>query len=165
MTELIRRSYDLRSSVDTVLAGLADGDAVRRRSGADGLGTRVLRHEVAGDAIRIVVATDIPLDWLPSAITSRLGASPTVERMEEWVRHGDGARSPLTFEFSGLPVTCEGTAQLLPAGTGSRMDADLTMRVDVPLLGGAVERAVAPRIVAALDGEAAFYDTLSAPGR
>jgi hypothetical protein len=160
MTERIRRSYDLRASVAAVLAGLIDESAVRRRSEADGLGTHVVRHEVRDDTVRIVLATDVPLDWLPSAVTSRLGASPTVERMEEWTRDGDGARSPLTFEFSGLPVRCEGTARLAPAACGSRMDADLTLRVDVPLFGGAVERAVTPRIVAALDTEAAFYDTL-----
>ncbi|HWI33782.1 MAG TPA: DUF2505 domain-containing protein [Lapillicoccus sp.] len=143
-----------------VLAGLADENGVRRRSEADGLGTRVVRHEVTGDAVRIVVTTDVPLDWLPSAVTSRLGAPLTVERMEEWTRDGADARSPLTFEFSGLPVACEGTARLAPVGSGSRMDADLTFRVDVPLFGGAVERAVTPRIVAALDAEAAFYNTL-----
>jgi len=158
--ERFGRSYHLRPPVAAVLAALSDEDAVRRRSEADGLGTRVVRHEVTGDAVRILVATDIPLDWLPSAVTSRLPASPSVERMEEWIREGDGARSPLTFEFSGLPVTCEGSARLAPAGSGSRMDADLILRVDVPLFGGAVERAVTPRIVAALDAEAAFYDTL-----
>ena len=160
MTERIQRSYDLRASVAAVLAGLTDENAVRRRSDADGLGTRVVRHEVTVDAVRIVVETDIPLDWLPSTVTSRLGASPTVERKEEWTLDGDGARSPMTFEFSGFPVTCEGTARLVPRGSGSRMDAALTLRVDVPLFGGAVERAVTPRMVAALDTEAAFYDTL-----
>jgi hypothetical protein len=45
------------------------------------------------------------------------------------------------------------------------MDCDLTIQVDVPLFGGAVERGVAPRIVTALDAEAAFYGTLSTPGR
>jgi hypothetical protein len=165
VTERIQRSYDLGASVDAVLAGLADEAVVRRRSAADGLGTRVLRHEVAEDAIRIVVASDIPLDWLPSAITSRIGVSPTVERMEEWMRSTDAARSPLTFAFSGLPVTCDGTARLTPVGAGSRMDVELTLRVDVPLLGGAVEHAVAPQIVTALDAEAAFYETLAEPGR
>lgn len=165
MTERIRRSYELRPSVDAVVAGLADGDTVRRRSAADGMGTRVLRHEVSDGAVRIVVATDVPVDWLPSAITSRLGATPTVERMEEWVRHGDGAESPLTFEFSGLPVTCTGDLELSPTGGGSRMDARLSITVDVPFLGGAVERAVAPRIVAALDAEGAFYDTLAETAR
>jgi hypothetical protein len=165
VTERIRRSYELRATVDAVLAGLADETAVRRRSEGDGLGTRVLRHEAAGDAVRIVVATDIPLDWLPSAITSLIGSSPTVERMEEWTRAGDGAESPLTFEFSGLPVSCTGAAALSPVGTGSRLDADLSVTVDVPLFGGSVERAVSPRIVAALDAEAAFYDTLAGPGR
>ena len=138
---------------------------MRRRSEADGLGTRVLKHQVSDDAVRIVVSTDIPLDWLPSAITSRLGDSPTVERMEERMRYDTGLRSPLTFEFAGLPVTCQGNAVLSPTDTGSRLDADLTIQVDVPLFGGAVERAVAPRIVTALDAEAAFYDTLPSVGR
>jgi len=73
VTERIQRSYDLRASVAAVLAGLTDENAVRRRSDADGLGTRVVRHEVTVDAVRIVVETDIPLDWLPSTVTSRLG--------------------------------------------------------------------------------------------
>ena len=165
MTERISRSYELRAPVDAVLAVLADEAAVRRRSEGEGLGSRVLRHEVADDAVRIVVATGIPLDWLPTAITSRLGSSPTVERMEEWTRSADGAQSPLTFEFSGLPVRCTGSASLAPVGTGSRLDADLSVTVDVPLLGGSVERAVAPQIVAALDAEAAFYDSQAGPGR
>ena len=165
MAERLQRSYDLQCSAHTLLAALAQPDVVRRRSDADGLGTRVVRHEVSDDAVRIVVSTDIPLDWLPSAITSRLGGSATVERMEEWRRYDTGLRSPLVFEFAGLPVTCQGNAVLTPTGIGSRLDADLTIQVDVPLFGGAVERAVAPRIVTALDAEAAFYDTLPAAGR
>ena len=81
------------------------------------------------------------------------------------MRYDTGLRSPLVFEFAGLPVTCQGNAVLSPTDTGSRLDADLTIQVDVPLLGGTVERAVAPRIVTALDAEAAFYDTLPVPGR
>ena len=105
MTERIQRSYELPCSPDELLAGLAQPDVVQRRSDADGLGTRIVKHEVSDDAVRIVVSTDVPLDWLPSAITSRLGGSPTVER------------------------------------------------------------GVAPRIITALDAEAAFYDTLRTPGR
>jgi hypothetical protein len=84
--------------------------------------------------------------------------------MEEWMRQGDRAQSPLTFAFSGLPVTCEGTARLSPSPPGSRMDVAITVKVDVPLLGAAVERAVSPRIVAALDAEAAFYQDLADAG-
>jgi hypothetical protein len=165
VTERIRRSYELRAPVDVVMAGLADEDTIRRRSAADGLGTRLVRHEVSEHAVRIVVATDLPLDWLPAALSSAIGASPTVERVEEWTRDADGASSPLTFTFSGLPVTCSGTARITPAGSGSRMDAYLTLSVDVPLLGGAVERAVSPQIVAALDAEAAYYGALSGSDR
>jgi hypothetical protein len=165
MAERLQRSYDLPCSPDALLAALAQPDVVRRRSEADGLGTRVLKHEVSDDAVHIVVSTDIPLDWLPSVVMSQIGGSPTVERMEEWMRYDTGLRSPLIFEFAGLPVTCRGNAVLTPIGIGSRLDADLTIQVDVPLFGGAVERAVAPRIVTALDAEAAFYDTLPSVGR
>ena len=165
MAVRIQRSYELPCSPDELLAALAKPEVVQGRSDADGLGTRVLKHEVSDDAVRIVVSTDVPLDWLPSAVTSRLGGTPTVERMEEWMRYLEGLRSPLIFEFAGLPVTCRGNAVLSPTVTGSRLDADLTIQVDVPLFGGAVERAVAPRIVTALDAEAAFYDTLPTAGR
>ena len=102
MAERLQRSYDLHCSEDALLAALAQPDVVRRRSEGDGLGTRVLKHEVSDDAVRIVVSTDIPLDWLPSAITSQLGGSPTVERMEEWRRYDTGLRSPLVFEFAAV---------------------------------------------------------------
>ena len=64
MTERIQRSYELPCSPDELLAGLAQPDVVQRRSDADGLGTRILKHEVSDDAVRIVVSTDVPLDWL-----------------------------------------------------------------------------------------------------
>ena len=47
----------------------------------------------------------------------------------------------------------------------TRLDAYLTIEGDAPPFGGAVERAVTPRIVTDLYAEAAFYDTLPAAGR
>jgi len=41
------------------------------------------------------------------------------------------------------------------------VEVDIT--VDIPLVGALVEAAVSPRIVAALDAEAAFYSTLRPP--
>ena len=90
MAERLQRSYDLPCSADALLAALAQPDVVRRRSEADGLGdarrqARGLRRRGADRRLH-----GHPLDWLPSAITSRLGGSPTVERMEEWMRYRTG---------------------------------------------------------------------------
>ncbi len=159
--ERIQRTYAIPTTRDAFLAALASAEFVRRRSEAVGLGTKVVTHDVGPESVRIVTAGEVPLDWLPGAITSRLSQAPTVERHEEWVRHGDGARSPLTFAFAGLPVTCAGEARLSPVGSGSgdgcRLDIELAVRVDVPLVGGLVERAVGPQVGRALDAEAAFY--------
>lgn len=159
--ERIQRTYVIPTTRDGFLAALASPELVRRRSEAVGLGTQVVTHQAGPQSVRIVTAGEVPLDWLPSGVTSRLSGTPTVERHEEWVRDDDGARSPLTFAFSGLPVTCAGEARLTPdgrgAGDGCRLDVDLTLRVDVPLVGGLVERAVAPQVGRAFDQEAAFY--------
>lgn len=159
--ERIQRTYAIPMSPAAFLAAVASPDLVRRRSEAVGLGTRVVTHEAGPESVRIVTAGEVPLDWLPGAVTSRLSGTPTVERHEEWVRDGDEARSPLTFTFSGLPVTCDGDARLTSAGPstgdGSRLEIELTVRVDVPLVGGLVERAVAPQVGRALDAEAGFY--------
>ena len=159
--ERIQRTYTVPATRDGFLAALASPEFVRRRSEAVGLGTQVVTLDAGADSVRIVTAGEVPLDWLPGAIRSRFSEAPTVERHEEWVREGDGARSPLTFAFSGMPVTCGGEARLTPAGTddgdGCRLDIELSVRVDVPLVGGLVERAVGPQIGRALDDEAAFY--------
>lgn len=158
--ERIQRTYALPTSRDAFLSALASPDLVRRRSEAVGLGTQVVTHEAGPQSVRIVTTGEVPLDWLPGAVTARLSGTPTVERREEWVRDGDGARSPLTFVFSGMPVTCDGDARLTPAegdADGCRLDVELTLRIDVPLVGGLVERAVAPQVGRAFDAEAAFY--------
>jgi hypothetical protein len=129
--ERIQRTYTVPATRDGFLAALASPEFVRRRSEAVGLGTRV--------------------------VTLDAGA----EGHEEWVRDGDGARSPLTFAFSGMPVTCGGEARLTPVGTVDggecRLDIELSVRVAVPLVGGLVERAVGPQVGRALDDEAEFY--------
>ena len=163
MTQRIRRGYDLPLDPAALVERLRDRTLVERRSAVDGLGTRVAAHEPTAAGVRIVVATDLPVDWLPAIVRGRLTADPTVERTEEWAVEGDGAATPLTFVFAGMPVRGSGDARLVPLPTGSRLDVEVDITVDVPLVGALVEAAVAPRIVAALDAEAAFYGTLPLP--
>ncbi len=163
MTQHLRRAYDLPLSATALVEQLRDRTVVERRGAVDGLGTRVTAHETTPAGVRIVVATDLPVDWLPAVVRGRLTADPTVERTEAWAVEGDGAASPLTFVFAGMPVRGSGDARLVPLPTGSRLEVEVDITVDVPLVGGLVEAAVAPRIVAALDAEAAFYETLPRP--
>lgn len=170
MTETIHRTYPIGLSPEAFLRAIASEAVIERRAANDGLGTTVVVHEIldaAGDLdggepqTHIVLSTDVPMSWLPPIVASRLEEVPRVVREERWARGQSGVvRSPLTFEFPGMPVTCTGEGVLRADGAGSVLDLVLRLRVDVPLVGRLVERAVAPRMVTALDAEAAFYATL-----
>lgn len=160
MTQRIHRTYDVPVAPSDILAALASPDVVRRRSAADGLGTDLLVHEVTADCIRIVVSTEIPVDWLPAVVQGRLDSTPTVDREERWAAAGDGARSPLTFTFAGMPVRGSGSSVMTASASGTRLDVDVEITVDVPLVGSLVEHAVAPRVTGALDAEGEFYGTV-----
>jgi hypothetical protein len=163
MTQHIRRDDDLPLSPAALVERLRDRAVVDGRSAADGLGTRVVEHEATADGVRIVVATALPVDWVPAVVRSSLTADPTVECTEEWTVGPDGATSPLRFDFPGMPVTGTGTARVTPTPDGSHFTVEVDVTVDVPFVGGLVEGAVAPRVGAALDAESAFYRTLGAP--
>lgn len=165
MSETIHRCYPLALTPDALLTALASPDVVRRRSEASSLDTTVVTHEAPSPGkpgeLVIVTSSDVPLTWFPPVVTSRITETPRILREERWTGDGDdGVRSPLTFDFSGMPVTCDGLAVAREDGAGSVLDVSLTMRVDVPFFGGVVERALVPQIVRALDTEAAFYATL-----
>lgn len=160
MTQRIHRGYHVTVPPSDLLAALASPEVVRRRCAADGLGTELVLHEVTADGIRIGVSTEIPVDWLPAVVQGRLGSTPTVDREERWAADGDGARSPLTFTFAGMPVRGSGSSVMARSASGTRLDMDLEITVDVPLAGGLVELAIAPRVAGALDAEAGFYATL-----
>jgi hypothetical protein len=163
MPQHIRRDDELPLSPAALVERLRDPAVVEGRSAADGLGTRVVEHEATADGVRIVVATALPVDWLPAVVRGRLTQDPTVERTEEWTVGSDGATSPLHFDFPGMPVTGTGAARLTPTPGGAHLTVEVDVTVDVPLVGGLVEGAVAPRVGAALDAESAFYRTLGAP--
>lgn len=163
MTQRIRHEADLPLPPAALVDRLRDRAVVEARGAADGLGTRVVRHENTDDGVVVTVATALPVDWLPAVVRGRLTADPSVERTEQWTVGADGATSPLHFDFPGMPVTGTGTARLTPTAGGSHLVVEVDVTVDVPFVGGLVEGAVAPRVGAALNAESAFYQTLGRP--
>lgn len=162
MTQRIRRDDDLPLRPEVLVDRLRDRAVVEARCAADGLSTHIVRHEPRADGVLVTVATTLPVDWVPTVVRGTLTADPTVERTEEWTVGPDGASSPLHFDFPGMPVTGTGAARLSPTPGGSHLTVGVDVTVDVPFVGGLVEGAVAPRVAAALDAEAAFYRTLGA---
>lgn len=160
MAEFIDQSYLLPSTPAALLEALRDPEVVARRAA----GSHVLSHSVGdGDSdphptVEIEARTDIPLSWLPPLIQSRLPEPASVTRTERWQQADEShLTAEQSFRFTGVPARCTGRSEVHAEGSGSRLTVQLSLTVDLPLVSGLVERAVAPQIVRSLDEEAAFY--------
>ncbi|TDT33734.1 DUF2505 domain-containing protein [Naumannella halotolerans] len=60
----------------------------------------------------------------------------------------DGSRNgQLTLGVQGQPVTMNGTTTIHPSGQTTTVDVDGELKVNIPLLGGKLEKAAAPAIL------------------
>ncbi len=66
---------------------------------------------------------------------------------QKWSRIGDDrVRGEVQVDVSGVPVTARGQALLAPAPQGSRLTMTTTIAVKIPVVGGAIESAIANRV-------------------
>ncbi|MGV1009396.1 MAG: DUF2505 domain-containing protein [Dermatophilaceae bacterium] len=157
MVTTVHEQFALAASVDAVLARLADRAFVDRRTAANsGLSGTLVDHGDDGRTILIRTRASVPMDWLPSAVTSRVTTLPTVERDEVWDR--TSSSGTMRFDISGVPASASGSMRLQPKGSGSLLTYRVDLRVDMPFVGGLVEKAVAAQIRRSLQAEAAGYE-------
>lgn len=141
---------------DVVFDRLRDRTFVERRTRANpALRGRLVEHADDGRSIRIRTEATVPLDWLPSRVTGAVSSAPTVDREETWER-GSGSGS-MRFTIDGVPAKASGSMRLDPSTAGSTLSYRIELAVDLPLVGGLVERAVATQIRRSLQAEAAVY--------
>lgn len=156
MATTLNESFPLGTSVAQVLDRLADPDFVADRTAANStLRGDVVSHTVEGDAIVIRTTATVPVDWLPAVVGSKVSSLPTVEREETWSR--SSASGTMRFEISGVPAHASGSMRLQPEGSGSVLTYRIDLGVNMPFVGGVVEKAVAAQIRRSLQAEAALY--------
>ena len=156
MATTVQERFPLAASVDAVLSRLADPAFVDQRTAANpGLSGVLVDHSDDGQTIVIRTRAAVPMDWLPSAVTARVTTLPTVDREEVWDR-GSGSGS-MRFGISGVPAKAGGSMRLDAQGSGSVLTYRVDLQVDMPFVGGLVEKAVAAQIRRSLQAEAALY--------
>ncbi|MCL2780742.1 MAG: DUF2505 domain-containing protein [Actinomycetia bacterium] len=142
-----------------VHAMLTDPQFHERKCAATGALEYQVRVLPAGgpDPTRTVVRTQrrLPTDGLPDLVRSFVKNGLVVRESIAWgPAHADGARvAEVDVQIVGQPVRMRGTLAMSPCprGTAGHLLAELT--VAVPLLGGAIEKLVAPTIVDAIRAE------------
>lgn len=156
MATTLSETFPLARSVDAVLTRLADRAFVDARTAANGsLRGELVGHDVDADTIVIRTRATVPVDWLPAAVGSRVSALPTVEREEVWNR--PAASGVMRFDISGVPAHASGSMRLDAQGSGSVLTYRIDLDVDLPFVGGLVEKAVATQIRRSLQAEADRY--------
>lgn len=155
----------MRVSLDTVYP--TDPDAVvdlrlredflaevARRTGA-------LSHELevtTGDdgAGRSVVRRTVPTDEFPDVARRFVGDTMVIVEEIEWDRRDGGTRTGTArMHAEGMPVELNGTIRLRPADEGSVEVIEGEIKARVPLVGGRIEKAIAPALREGLDTQAA----------
>lgn len=119
-----------------------------------------LEHDVVielEDGLTIVVIRrQLPTKDFPDFVRGFVGDRVEVVETQRWGDAGDdGAReAALTVEIPRTPVSLTGGVHLRPGGLGTVQSVDGELKANVPLLGGRIEKAVAPVIVSAVRLEA-----------
>ncbi len=154
--QLIRRTGDFAAPPERVFAVIADPafhtDKVRRTSEGDGGSATV---DPDGDGVRIETVRLLATAGFPDFVRAVVGSRLTVREISLWgAADATGARvGTLSVSVVGAPVTLRGSLALTPTATGTTEIVDAQLRAAVPLLGGKVEQAATPALLASIDTE------------
>lgn len=148
-------SYD--ADPDQVWAMLTDRAFQERKcaaSGALSYETSIEEHE--DGAATIVVSREMPADEIPSQVRRLLSGGLVVEETQEWsVADEGGSRSGTAHVvIKGTPATMKGSLSLVGQGNSTSLSLDAELKAGVPLVGGQIEKAAAPAIIAGIRVEA-----------
>ncbi|MBS44255.1 MAG: hypothetical protein CMH83_14045 [Nocardioides sp.] len=115
---------------------------------------KALRHDVAidvdGETKNVTIDQWLPTSGVPSFAKKIVGDETNVVQEERWtsLTHGD-----VTVTIPGKPGDMRGTATLEADGDGTVETVDLTVKVNIPLVGGKLEGLIGDLLLAALKAE------------
>ncbi|HQK32947.1 MAG TPA: DUF2505 domain-containing protein [Phycicoccus sp.] len=151
----IKTHADYDASPDEVFAVISDPHFVAAKAEQMSVADHAGTVETRGDITLIASKRTLPTDDLPDIAKKFVGDVLTLLEEQEWGPPGaDGSRQAnLRLKIEGAPVSLRGTIALAPKGAGSTQDLVADLSAKVPLMGGTIEKASAPAIVAGIGFE------------
>lgn len=146
----ITETWTYAATPDRVWAMITDPAFQERKCAASGaLSFDVSVEQAAGDGATVVTSRRMPTDGLPSQFQKFVKDGLEVVETQTWEpAAGDGSRSGRAdVQIKGTPVTMKGTLTMAPAGEGTTLRLDADVKAGIPLVGGQIEKAVAPAVV------------------
>jgi len=139
-----------------VAAMLADPAFVERK--CDAMGALERSAEVSGNSAGPFTATSsrtMPTDDFPDVARKMVGETVKIRQVDTWEAPGaDGSRQgTVTVEIAGAPLKVTGRMTLRPDGAGTVQTVDGELKASMPIIGGKLEKAAHPAIMAAIRKE------------
>jgi hypothetical protein len=142
-------SVDSPASVEQILSAFGEAGYWQARLGAfdDGAGTLDVLTVDADNTVEVGFTVSLLRDRLPEVLTRLQRSELALVHHQKWSRIADDrVRAEVRVDVSGAPVTALGQALLTPVQHGSRMTMTTTVAVKIPVVGGAIESAIAGRV-------------------
>ncbi len=143
MTSRFRHEVDLDAPVGQVLIVLLDPSAHAARYVAAGAtASEVIDVDADADGRLTLVSRRVESGSLPRAVARLVRSAARLTQTERWGRpEPDGARSAVwTVQTAGLPVDIDGTTEVRPTPTGTRLVQAGVVTARVPLVGAVIEK-------------------------
>ncbi|TDQ05570.1 DUF2505 domain-containing protein [Labedaea rhizosphaerae] len=163
----IEHRASFSAPVSTVYSALVDKAYLSDRLAAlGGQNSALLDHEASGDRASFRVRQGLPAEQLPSTVRNFLGGDLVVEREETWRLEGGKHVATTRARIPGMPAEITGRVRLEEtADGGTDWVTDAEVKVNIPLLGGKLERSVAEPVAKLLAAESQFAGTWLAEHR
>jgi hypothetical protein len=142
------RSFDMSvespASVEQFLSAFGNEDYWRARlAPGDGAATLTSLTVDADGTVSVVVVTSLLRDGLPKLISQLHRGDLEIVHNERWSRiDGGRLRGEVSVAAPGTPLSGFGTGFVAPVQHGSRLAYTATVKVNVPLVGGTIERII-----------------------
>jgi hypothetical protein len=136
-------SVDFPVTVDQVHSALCDEDYWQARIAAFQAGTATLDSLTvdSDDTVTVAVSLGVSRDRLPALVTKLAGGDLEWTQTQRWSPVGrDRVRGEINMAVARVSASAAGQGLLVPDGNGSRLDLTGTIKVKVPVVGGAIER-------------------------
>ena len=150
MSKTIKHELTYDAPVEAVTAMLAD-PAFREEVCRYQKFTRYdVTVDVDGETKKVVIDQWQPTQGMPSFAKKIVGDETNIVQEEHWTSptYGD-----ITVTIPGKPGTMTGTAVVAASGAGTVETVTLTVKVNIPLVGGKLEGLIADLLLKALKAE------------
>ena len=157
-TSLEHRST-FSASADKVSETLVDKAFLTERlRDIGGKNAVLLDHSRDGDRVTFRMRQGVDASQLPPAIRSILKGDLVVEREERWQPEGDLYAGTSRVTIGGVPGEIQGRSRISGTESSATLVIGAQVKVNIPLIGGKIEKVVAEQVGKLLTAEAEYAE-------